>query len=411
MVDSDPWGKPYRLIMGKLGIRRPIPGINTPGRMDAIINGLFPVHARRPRIEWRNNEPIDVVTTAEVMKLAQAIPGNKAPRLDAIPGEAVKLAAETQPQRVTEVFNRCLKEGKFPAEWKRARLVLLRKNGKPLDEPNSYRPLCMLDAMGKFFEKLIDTRLKTIIEEWQMLTANQFGFRRGMSTLDAISRVMGKVNVGLGHRWMIGILTLDVQNAFNSAPWSTITETLRAKQVPGYICRLLDDYFNDKTLCYEERGTSATRQISAGVPQGSVLDPTLWNFLYDELLRLPTPDGVELVAYADDIVVIAQGSVTFKVGELLEEAAEIIVGWLSNIGIRLALEKSELLIPTLKKTHNTLDIRIRGHVVSSRPCVKYLGVHIDQKSTFKTHAHIVSKKVDDATRALRAIMPNTRGPR
>lgn len=82
--------------------------------------------------------------------------------------------------------------------------------------------------------------------------------------------------------------------------------------------------------------------------------------------------------------------------------AEIVVDWLSNIGISLALEKSELLIPTLKKTHKTLDIRIRGYVVSSRPCVKYLGVLIDQKSTFKTHAHIVSKMADDATRALRA---------
>lgn len=43
-VDTDPWGKPYRLVMSKLGARRPIPGIHLPGRVEAIVDGLFPTH-------------------------------------------------------------------------------------------------------------------------------------------------------------------------------------------------------------------------------------------------------------------------------------------------------------------------------------------------------------------------------
>lgn len=61
------------------------------------------------------------------------------------------------------------------------------------------------------------------------------------------------------------------------------------------------------------------------MPQGSVLGPTLCNFLYDGLLRLPIPDGVEIVAYADDVAVLAQVSVTSKVGEFLQEMAENLV--------------------------------------------------------------------------------------
>lgn len=135
---------------------------------------------------------------------------------------------------------------------------------------------------------------------------------------------MNIVNTGLNTKTMVGILTLDVQNAFNSAPWNVIASALREKGIPAYICRILDGYFDGRVLMYEDAGDAKTRNLTAGVPQGLVLGPTLWNFLYDGLLRLTMPDGVELVAYADDVAIVARAVVTFKVGELLQEATEII---------------------------------------------------------------------------------------
>lgn len=93
--------------MGRLGVRRPIPGINTPGRVEAIVDGLFPGHAQRTRREWTINGPIVEVTATEVAKLASAIPGNKAPGPDAIPGEAVKILAANCPEWIAAVFNQC----------------------------------------------------------------------------------------------------------------------------------------------------------------------------------------------------------------------------------------------------------------------------------------------------------------
>lgn len=147
----------------------------------------------------------------------------------------------------------------------------------------------MLNPAGKLLEKIMDIRLKAICEAKQLLTCNQYGFRGGRSTVDAIELVMQIVGVGLRTKTMVGVLMLDIRNAFNSAPWHMILTAMRSKGVPGYLCRLLDSYIDGRLLAYDAGERTVSRELTAGVPQGSVLGPTLWNFLYDGFLRLQIP--------------------------------------------------------------------------------------------------------------------------
>lgn len=97
--------------------------------------------------------------------------------------------------------------------------------------------------------------------------------------------------------------------------------------------------------------------------------------MYYGLLRMPTPDDVEIIAYADDIAIVVKASVTLKVGELLEETAKVIVDWLDDIEIELALDKTELIIPTRKVKYNNLQASVKGQSITSPASIKYLGVH------------------------------------
>lgn len=124
----------------------------------------------------------------------------------------------------------------------------------------------------------------------------------------------------------------------------------------------------------------------------------------------PKPDGGQIVAYADDIAAVAQASVTSEVSELLEKTAGFIVNWLEGIGIEFVLDKTELIIPR-KRKYNTLQIRVKGHLITSRASVKYLGVHLDQKANFKIHALSVAERADKAIKSLRRIMSNVGGPK
>jgi len=79
---------------------------------------------------------------------------NKAPGPDRIPSRVSGIVHATQPGLLTLAFNSCLREGVFPSRWKRARLSLIAMSGRPEGEPSSYRPLCLLDDVGKLLEFL-----------------------------------------------------------------------------------------------------------------------------------------------------------------------------------------------------------------------------------------------------------------
>lgn len=113
------------------------------------------------------------------------------------------------------------------------------------------------------------------------------------------------------------------------------------------------------------------------------------------------------MAYADDVAIVARAAVTFKVDELLEETAENVIGWLSDRGIELALQKKELLLPTRKRTHFTLEVITRGHTIQSQSSLKYLGIQLEARIHFKVHAAIVVQKADTAIKTLRTILPNS----
>lgn len=159
---------------------------------------------------------------------------------------------------MANVFNRCLEQRTFPSEWKRVRLETKQTPGGA-----EFVPTVMhVGLRRKTARKDCRYAIKSnICERNRILTPNQYGFRRGKSTIDAISHIIiGIINVGLETRSMVGILTLDVRNAFNCMPCGhVIASSLQGKRVPGYLCRLLDNYFEKRVLIYDASGSTRTR--------------------------------------------------------------------------------------------------------------------------------------------------------
>ncbi|KAI4476913.1 hypothetical protein M0804_013093 [Polistes exclamans] len=151
-LEADPWGRPYRLVMGKL---RPYSATLTevlePDVMDRVLGGLFP-QVERDSDQVLRGVQVDgaAVTLEEVLAAAKKIASGKAPGLDGVPGIVIRAAAVHCGVGLAELFTECFRTSNFPTAWKRARLVLIKKkqDAQP-DLPGSYRPICLaIEELG-----------------------------------------------------------------------------------------------------------------------------------------------------------------------------------------------------------------------------------------------------------------------
>lgn len=416
-VDADPWGLPFKIVMKKLVGRRPIPEITLPGRMEHIVDTLFPKAALTIWPATVKGSTFPEVTCEEILNCVRKTPSGKAPGPDGIPDMVIREIARSRPDVVSKVFTMCFRDGYFPSEWKLAKLVLLRKANKPLEQPSSYRPICLLNTTGKFFERLIKCRLEKHLEEYGGLSDRQFGFRKGKSTVDAIARVMELVeSVSSGplrKREICALVTLDVANAFNSADWTRISEALVRRHVPKYLVQIIHSYLSERILVY---GKDARRDVVAGVPQGSVIGPALWNVMYDDLLRIDLGEKVmeyspaTLIAFADDIAVVATGRTTQALEETTNRALAAVAGWMEQNGLTLAAHKTEAVILTTKRGYEKPSFTLNGATVEPKEQLKYLGVEISRRLGFRHHIKRAAVKAGATAEALSRIMPNVRGP-
>lgn len=242
-----------------------------------IVKALFPTHPVRPMYSRRYGDAgytdMETISIEKIKSAVRVLRNNTAPGPNGIPNEAIKRNARGDPALLRDIYN--LVEGCFPCIWKRARLVLLRKGDKLLDSVSSYRPLCLLDCAGKLLEKILDNRIRHFLESTKALADSQYGFRKERSTTDAIIKLRKAVENNRPSI-RIGVLALDVKNAFNSVPWVRIIDAMREKALPVYLQQMIESYLSQRDIMFEESGVVSVLELTSGVPQGSVLEGQLY---------------------------------------------------------------------------------------------------------------------------------------
>lgn len=423
-LDRDPWGLGYKIVRNKL--KRwspPTTELLDPTFLATVTRTLFPREEenslgddRRVNLETPWSDDWDITEMEMMMAVNKMKSKNTAPGPDGIPGKVVALAYRVVGSRMRRLLTRCLQEGVFPDVWKKANLVLLQKEGKPADNPSSYRPICLLDEMGKLLERIIARRIhEHLTNQGPDLSRHQFGFRRGKSTNDAILFVRRFTEEVTGEGGVVLAVSIDIVNAFNSLPWQHILSALEEHGIPPYLRRVLGAYLSDRQLCFRDRlGTSVTKEVRRGVPQGSVLGPILWDLGYDRVLSsVALPQGCKTVGYADDTVILASGENWEVAQSRANEALCSVTRAITALGLEVAPHKTEAIFFGDVHGENPppgTEVYVGGSNIVVGPYMKYLGLVLDGKWSFEEHFSRLSPRLTAVANQCSRLMPNIGGP-
>jgi hypothetical protein len=311
--------------------------------------------------------------------------------------------------------NESFRSGVFPDGLKQAVITpILKKNDLDSDEPSNYRPVSNLKLISKLVESFAANQLSLHLLEVTALHHNQSAYRRHFSTETALLKVVSEWWTHLDKGEIVCVASLDVSAAFDTVDHGIMETRLIQAGVLGKALRWFKSYLGNRTAtvrCGDSR--SDMINLPSGVPQGSVLGPTLFNLYMSDLCRLleTTCPGIQFHIYADDILLYIHCSPSklSAATAALQAALRCVEKWMLSNRLLLNPHKTNLLILRRPK----VCLPVVPHLItggtqlqfSTSGSLKWLGVQIDVNLTLDDFINQTCRSCFAILRMMRHIRP------
>ena len=309
---------------------------------------------------------------------------------DGISSTMLRNTAPAISPSLTSLFNLSLKSGVVPSAWKSSNVTPILKSGNPTLVSN-YRPISLLSLVSKVLERIVHNRVSKYLSTNSLLSNQQFGFRAGSSTQEALLTIINDWHQLLSSNRQIGVVFLDVKKAFDSVPHSQILDSLAKFGISGPLLSWFSNYLSGRLQRVVLDGSSSSpTSVTSGVPQGSILGPLLFIIFMDSISKVPLLSNAKLYLYADDIVLFMPLNNTRDV-HTLQDNINLVHQWAKDHGLTLNSAKSNVL-PITRSTHPIpLHLCVDRNPIPVVSSVKYLGVTITSKLSWSEHVNNISK--------------------
>ena len=332
--------------------------------------------------------PDFVISEEKILNIIRSLNPNKAHGWDEISVRMIKMSDDALVLPLKTIFINCLRSGIFPEIWKCANVVSVhKKNEKNLK--GNYRPISLLPIFGKILEKLIYDSLYSHLVSQDLLNPNQSGFRPGDSTINqvlSITHTIGKAfdcNPPLDTRSVY----LDISKAFDRVWHDGLIYKLKRCGVSGQLLCLIQSFLKDRKQRTVLNGQASNwGDISAGVPQGSILGP-LFFLVYINDLAVGLKCNVKL--FADDTSLFTVVKEPITAANDLNHDLELIRQWAyawrmsfnpdpEKQAVELTFSRKKIEIDHPMILFNDIPVKkVSEH--------KHLGITLDSKLSFSTH--------------------------
>ena len=237
-----------------------------------------------------------------MLSLISSLDTSKSTEADGVSGKMLKSTAPFIAKSLTKLFNKSLRSGKFPSDWKAARVVPIPKGGDP-ESPVNYRPISILSILSKLLEKHLHDLLSHHLNTFSSLSEHQWGFTSRKSTTSALISYAHDCQEALDCGNELCSVFFDLSKAFDTVPHQQLLFKLSELQVDPFLIRWVSNYLTDRTQSVVLGGAQSNPlPVVSGVPQGSALGPLLFLIYINGVSASVTDSKITL--YADDIAVL-----------------------------------------------------------------------------------------------------------
>lgn len=348
-------------------------------------------------------------TEAEIESVILNLKSDCSVGWDGISAKGLKAIKDVVVPPLTYLINSSLSTGVFPDALKKSLVIPIYKAGRR-NCVNNYRPISILTTISKVFEKIINVRLINYLESKKILSCAQFGFRKRKSTDDAIHEYVNFIVNKLDNKEKCLTIFLDLAKAFDTVSLSILSRKLEAMGIRGTQLQLFESYITNRLQSTKIGDiTSDEAAVSYGVPQGSILGPSLFLCYINDLCQLPL-EHCKIISYADDTTLTFYADTWEKVFKFAQKGFNTVCRWLASNYLTLNADKTNFITYTMRNYRIESEFNITAHSCSSFDnlyctcpnlkqinSTKYLGIIIDNNLTFDEHIRYVVKKIRKLT--------------
>ena len=348
----------------------------------------------QPR-QIREALPSISISEDEVYKKLNCLSKYKSAGPDGIHPCVLKETAASVSEPLSIIYNATLKEGKIPGAWKDNHVVPIHKKGSKMDVRN-YRPISLTSVPCKILESILRDKIVDHLMENDLLCDEQHGFVPGRSCVTQLLTVMEAWSEMLDGGSPIDVVYLDFKKAFDSVPHQRLLAKLEAYGLTGPIKTWITDFLKERRQRVRiNSDLSDWTRVRSGVPQGSVLGPTLFVLYINDL-----PDRLQATTkmYADDTKLYGRAS-TKDDQCSLQNDLEVLMDWSTTWQLHFNTQKCTVLHigPGNAKHIYTLG----DDILQNKSEEKDLGMQVDDELKFHNQVAYAVKKANRVLSCIR----------
>jgi len=320
-----------------------------------------------------------------VLELMAGLDITKSTGSDGISPRMLKSTSLSTARTLCKLFNLTISTGIFPTAWKLGRITPIPK-GTVNTLPSGYRPISVLPATSK----LIECHVKAVMEEFLAkhapISAKQWGFMSGRSTVSALIRVLDDWHRALDQGNEVCVVFFDVSKAFDTVPHLPLFQKLIEIGMDPYLIRWTRSYLTGRLqfVCVDGCDSHPLPVLS-GVPQGSVLGPLLFICYINDVATAISSDS-DVNMFADDIALYRIIKTPADYTHLQSDINSI-CSCMQRKLLQFNLAKCKLMFITRKRANSLPPppLYLSGTVLDRVCSYKYLGVTLTSDLSWSTH--------------------------